>query len=80
MHGEIDVEKSKWSAKGRNTIFNIAKKAVGPFWPRLLKDAKKDPTIKADWDKWTDEDEEEKKPAGGEWDPNKMDGIFYFFS
>ena len=46
MFDEIDVEKSKWSAKGRNTIFNIAKKKTGTFWPRLLKDSKKDPTIK----------------------------------
>ena len=47
MFDEIDVEKSKWSAKGRNAIFNIVKKKSGAFWPRLLKDTKKDQSIKA---------------------------------
>ena len=84
MFDELDVEKSKWNSKGRFTIFNIAKKKTGTFWPRLLKDTKKDATIKvimqipvfqADWDKWIDEDEEEKK-TGEEWNPDKMNGIF----
>lgn len=46
MFDEVDVEKSKWNAKGRNTIFNIAKKKTGVFWPRLIKDTKKDQNIK----------------------------------
>ena len=46
MLDEVDVEKSKWNAKGRNIIFNIAKKKTGTFWSRLLKDTKKDPMIK----------------------------------
>ena len=45
MFDEPDVEKSKWNSKGRFTIFNIAKKKTGIFWPRLLKDTKKDSTI-----------------------------------
>ncbi len=45
MFDEIDVDKSKWSAAGRNVIFSIVKKKAGPFWPRLLKDDKKDPSI-----------------------------------
>ena len=55
-------------------IFNIVKKKAGAFWPRLLKSDKKEPTVKADWDKWIDEDEEEKKPAPG-WDPESMEGM-----
>lgn len=73
LFDEIDTEKSKWSTKGRNVKFNIVKKKVGPFWPRLIKDEKKESTIKADWDKWIDEDEEEKKPEPG-WDPDSMQG------
>ena len=46
MFDEVDVEKSKWSTKGRDVIFNVVKKKAGPFWPRLLKDEKKDPSIK----------------------------------
>ena len=46
MYEEIDVEKSKWSTAGRNVIFNLAKKKIGPFWPRLVKEEKRDPMIK----------------------------------
>lgn len=46
MFDEIDVDKSKWSANGRNVLINIAKKKAG-FWTRITKDTKKDPTIKA---------------------------------
>lgn len=49
MFDEIDVEKSKWSAKGRNAIFNIVKKKGGAFWSRLLKDPKKDQSIKVNY-------------------------------
>lgn len=73
-YDEIDVEKSKWSSKGRNVIFNLIKKKPGPFWPRLTKDEKKEQTIKSDWSKWADEDEDEKKP-GAEWDNEAMNGI-----
>ena len=31
--------------------------------------------FQADWDKWIDEDEEEKKPAEA-WNPDNMNGIF----
>eukprot|EP00826_Nyctotherus_ovalis_P054231 TRINITY_DN7090_c0_g2_i10.p1 TRINITY_DN7090_c0_g2~~TRINITY_DN7090_c0_g2_i10.p1 ORF type:complete len:206 (+),score=70.26 TRINITY_DN7090_c0_g2_i10:100-717(+) len=71
LHGELDIDKSKWNAKGRNTIFTLVKKNPGPFWPFLTKDSKKDPNIKADWSKWIDEDDEEKKPEGN-WDPDNM--------
>lgn len=58
-------------------IFNIAKKKTGPFWPRLIKDDKKEHTINSDWVKWMDEDDEEKKP-GAEWDPDSMNGILIY--
>ncbi len=46
MFDEIDVENTKWNSKGRYVIFNIVKKKTGTFWPRLLKDTKKEATIK----------------------------------
>ena len=46
MFDEIDVEQTKWNSKGRYVIFSIIKKKSGPFWPRLLKDTKKEATIK----------------------------------
>ena len=48
-------------------MFIIKKKEEGPYWPRLLKDSKKVHWLKADWNKWKDEDEdddEESGPAG----------------
>lgn len=69
--------------KGRNVIFNLLKKKTGTFWPFLTKEKKKDPLItvlfqysifKVDWNKWIDEDEEEKK-LDAPWDPDKMEGI-----
>lgn len=47
LFGEIDEAQSKWSTKGRNTIFNIVKKAgTEKFWPRLTKEDKKDQSIR----------------------------------
>ena len=44
-------------------MFILKKKERGPFWPRLLKDAKKVHWLKADWNKWKDEDEEEEEES-----------------
>jgi len=38
----------------------------------LTKDKTKNPHIQIDWAKWVDEDEEEEKPMGNEWDPSQM--------
>eukprot|EP00889_Picochlorum_renovo_P001167 jgi/Picre1/28197/NNA_003603.t1 len=41
-------------------LFDEINPEEGPFWPRLLKASGKAPLyVKADWDKWVDEDEEE---------------------
>ena len=45
-------------------MFIIAKKEDGPYWPRLLKDAKKVHWLKADWNKWKDEDEDDEEEGG----------------
>ena len=59
LHGEIDVEASQISVSPRSIFIILAKKEEGPYWPRLSKDSSKAVTqfIKADWDKWVDEDE-----------------------
>jgi len=44
-------------------MFILKKKERGPYWPRLLKDAKKVHWLKADWNKWKDEDEEEEEES-----------------
>ena len=40
-------------------MFILQKKEEGPYWPRLLKDSKKVHWLKANWNKWKDEDDEE---------------------
>lgn len=46
-------------------MFILKKQEKGPYWPRLLKEAKKVHWLKADWNKWKDEDEEDEEDAGG---------------
>eukprot|EP01097_Dermamoeba_algensis_P005715 TRINITY_DN3617_c0_g1_i2.p2 TRINITY_DN3617_c0_g1~~TRINITY_DN3617_c0_g1_i2.p2 ORF type:complete len:194 (-),score=56.11 TRINITY_DN3617_c0_g1_i2:187-720(-) len=54
---EVDLEGSKWAVRARNIEFVLKKKNPGPFWPRLLSTAGKHFWLKADWNKWKDEDE-----------------------
>ena len=53
-------------------MFILQKESKGPYWPRLLKDSKKVHWLKADWNKWRDEDEEDENEgpggAGGDFD------------
>ena len=46
LFDELNIDKSKWKAKGRQVIFNLVKKKPGIFWPRLLKNLKIDTNIK----------------------------------
>ena len=48
----------------KHWMFIIKKKEDGPYWPRLLKDGKKVHWLKADWNKWKDEDEEDESEEG----------------
>jgi prostaglandin-E synthase len=59
---EIDVEvsfhltqASKWSKFGFHLQFILAKKNTdAKYWPRLIKDTKKQQNIHVDWDKYVD--------------------------
>lgn len=63
----INVEKSK-TIKGSRHIICMIEKAEKGWWPRLLKAAGRSPPfLKADWDKWVDEDDEDE---AGQMDPN----------
>eukprot|EP01116_Phalansterium_solitarium_P017353 TRINITY_DN4252_c0_g1_i1.p2 TRINITY_DN4252_c0_g1~~TRINITY_DN4252_c0_g1_i1.p2 ORF type:complete len:171 (-),score=70.61 TRINITY_DN4252_c0_g1_i1:255-767(-) len=77
---EIDPEKSKFVVQARGAEFVLHKKESGPYWERLLKEAGKVRWLKADWNKWKDEGEEEDEQAGGfdtsgmgNFDMSKMD-------
>ena len=64
LYDEIDPEDVKKHSTDRTVSLFIGKKAEGPFWPRLLKAPGKAPLfVKADWDKWVDEDEEKEAPG-----------------
>lgn len=60
----------------------LPKKEAGPFWPRLLKQEKKVPWVKVDFEKWKDEDESDDEwkggagGAGGDFDMNAVTNAF----
>jgi hypothetical protein len=54
--GVVDPEKSKWSVATRDVSFVFMRKSAGSFWDKLNKGAKLT-TLKCDWDKWKDEDD-----------------------
>ena len=57
------IQESKVSVGLRNVSCVIVKKENG-WWKRLLHGAGKTPPyLKADWDKWIDEDEENEIPS-----------------
>ncbi|KAL6005159.1 hypothetical protein ACLOJK_005721 [Asimina triloba] len=59
LYGTINPEGSKINIGLRNILCSIQKEQKG-WWKRLLKsDEKPAPYIKVDWNKWSDEDEEE---------------------
>ena len=57
FHSNIVPEESKQRKGGREFYFDLKKKEIGPFWPRLLKDKAKHANIKIDFNRWKDEDE-----------------------
>lgn len=60
----IKVEESSQSVKARGIDFIIIKEEE-TWWPRLLKDSKKQHWLKVDFPKWKDEDDSEDEIAGG---------------
>ncbi|XP_065053352.1 prostaglandin E synthase 3-like [Rhopilema esculentum] len=53
---DIIPEESKQRKGGREYFFDLKKKEEG-FWPRLLKETKKPPYLKVDFNRWKDEDD-----------------------
>lgn len=59
FYDEIDVENSKVNHTARDVEMKLRKKKVTEtYWPRLLKESKKQHFLKTDFDKWVDEDEQ----------------------
>jgi len=62
---EIDPSASKTSHSARAVEFVLQKKELKEeFWPRLLKDSKKQHYLKTDFDTWVDEDEQDAAAEG----------------
>ncbi|XP_047257828.1 co-chaperone protein p23-1 isoform X2 [Capsicum annuum] len=63
LFDKIDVDESKSSVTSRSICY-LVKKAEDKWWARLVKQEGKPPTfLKADWDKWVDEDEQDGAPG-----------------
>ncbi|CAK9227974.1 unnamed protein product, partial [Sphagnum troendelagicum] len=63
LFGKLNVDASKIATGLRHTVCELEKAEKG-WWKRLLKaEGKAPPYVKADWDKWVDEDEEEDAAA-----------------
>jgi prostaglandin-E synthase len=59
LYGAVKVETSKIN-EGRRHTFCVFEKAEKAWWERLLKkEGKAPPFVKADWNHWIDEDEED---------------------
>lgn len=57
----IDTKELKYNTKvGSHILFVLRKaKAQEEYWPRLTKDKLKHPSLKTDFDRWVDEDEQD---------------------
>jgi prostaglandin-E synthase len=61
LYGKVDVEGSKINVGPRHILCEIEKGEEG-WWKRLLKQEGKAPAyVRADWNRWVDEDEEEEE-------------------
>jgi len=71
--GPINPEASKWGVSARHIQLNIVKKESGPYWERLLKEGGKHWFLKADWDRWVDEDEQDEAGADNDFNLGDLD-------
>lgn len=68
LFDEIDPSKSTWVKEGRGVFCTVTKKTMC-YWPRLLKDTKKQHWLSVDFGRWKDEDDssdDEAPDAGGD--------------
>ncbi|KAJ0257630.1 CS domain-containing protein [Hirschfeldia incana] len=72
LFDSVDVNESKASVSSRCVCY-LVKKAESKWWNRLTKQEGKPPAyLKVDWDKWVDEDEEDKDMDFGDFDFNGL--------
>lgn len=73
---KVNAEASKITTGLRHT-FCVIEKAEKKWWKRLVKgEGKAPPFVKADWNKWVDEDEEHDAPKVDDFDMSQsMNGF-----
>lgn len=62
---EVKPEDSKHVVRDRGVEFVLIKAEEGPYWSRLLQDAKKHHWLKVDFNKWRDEDDSDDDVGNG---------------
>jgi len=72
---KINPEKVVTKNTTRCIEFTITKAAAGPYWTSLTNDKKKPHFVKADFNKWRDEDDDEEEEAGPD-GFNNMENMF----
>lgn len=73
LFGEVDASACAVQATARHAVFKVVKKAAGPYWERLLKEAGKNVHMAIDWDHWKDEDEEDDFAFGSQFNDTSRD-------
>ncbi|KAK7536146.1 HSP20-like chaperone [Phyllosticta citribraziliensis] len=60
LYAEVDPKESKVNHTGKNVELVLRKaELAAEYWPRLLKESKRQHFLKTDFDKWVDEDEQD---------------------
>lgn len=75
LNQEVVPKESKQLVTSREITFNIKKKTEGPYWTKLLKDAKKPHFLKTDFNKWKDEDDSDPEDLTAPDDANFEDMV-----
>lgn len=76
LYTEIDPKESKYKHTDRHTFAILRKaKAQKDYWPRLTKEEARIFSIRTDFDKWVDQDEQDKPQSS---DPMEADDMSSF--
>ncbi|KAK7513524.1 HSP20-like chaperone [Phyllosticta citriasiana] len=60
LYAEVDPKESRVNHTGKNVELVLRKaELAAEYWPRLLKESKRQHFLKTDFDKWVDEDEQD---------------------
>eukprot|EP00238_Polyblepharides_amylifera_P010599 CAMPEP_0196579686 /NCGR_PEP_ID=MMETSP1081-20130531/24452_1 /TAXON_ID=36882 /ORGANISM="Pyramimonas amylifera, Strain CCMP720" /LENGTH=189 /DNA_ID=CAMNT_0041899339 /DNA_START=165 /DNA_END=734 /DNA_ORIENTATION=+ len=81
LYGNIDIQESRVGVGPRALSLVLLKETphAGVHWPRLLRPEGRPPKgVKVDWDKWKDEEDEDKEKNAKEFDVGDLDDMHKF--